>query len=126
MSVLKPESTTSNLWEETIYELNNYSVSWDDVTHIYAYDRYGNIYEITKDNFEEVAKCTDYERHFYPEYITIDSGIAIVGENFYMERIDYSYGDAWMFRYIPNYPDCPKVHIDSLLFNDMRRVSANN
>lgn len=126
MSVLKPEPIISNLWRETIDELNNYSASWDDVTHIYAYDRYGNNYEITKDNFEEVAKRTDYERHFHPENTTIDNGIVIVGNNFYMDRIDFGYGDAWMFRYIPNYTDCPKVHIDSLLFNDMRRVSANN
>lgn len=122
----KPTFSISNLWEETITELNNYSVPWDDVTHIYACDRYGNNYEITKDNFEEVAKRTNYEKHFYPENITIDSSIVIVGKNFYMERIDFSYGDMWMFRYIPDYPDCPTVHIDSLLFDDMRRVSANN
>lgn len=122
----KSTSQISNLWRETFDILYFHDLTWDDVTYIYSYDRYGNVYEITKDNFKEVAERTNYEKHFHPEHITIDYGIAIVGSNFYMERIDYGYGDAWMFRYIPNYPDCPKVHIDSLLFDDMRKVSAIN
>ncbi len=122
----KPTFTISNLWRETFDILYLHDLTWDDVTHIYSYDRYGNDYEITKDNFKEVAERTNYERHFYPESTTIDNGIVIVGKNFYMDRMDFGRGDVWMFRYIPDYPDCPTVHIDSLLFDDMRKVSAIN
>ena len=121
---LMPKS--SNLWEETIDVLHIHSLTWDDVIHIYAYDNAGIDYEITKDNFKKVAKHTNYVHHFYPDAVVIDNSIVIVGKDFYLERVDFGTGDMWMFRHIPNYTDCPTVHVDSLLFEDMRKVCARN
>lgn len=44
-----------NLWEETIEKLQRNGYTFDDVIAIYGED-----FQITKENFEEVAKETDY------------------------------------------------------------------
>lgn len=49
----------TNLWEETIEILSDYDKTFDDVLFIQ-----GDDFEITKDNFETVAKHTDYNNGF--------------------------------------------------------------
>ena len=48
-----------NLWEETIEVLEKYNKTWKDVQSIYGED-----FQITKDNFEKVAKETDYDNGY--------------------------------------------------------------
>lgn len=45
------EKDLTNLWKETINVLNSYDKSWKDVVAIY-----GENFQITKENFEEIAK----------------------------------------------------------------------
>ncbi len=47
-----------NLWEETISILKDYNLTWDDVDHIILD---GDNVTISKENFEEVARKTNYD-----------------------------------------------------------------
>ncbi len=45
----------TNLWEETICKLSEYNKTFDGVRYIQGQD-----FKITKENFERVAKKTEY------------------------------------------------------------------
>lgn len=49
----------TNLWEETIRVLGSYKLSWTDIIFVC-----GNEFQISKENFEEVAKETNYDSSY--------------------------------------------------------------
>ena len=69
----------TNLWEETIEILSEYGKTFDDVLFIQ-----GNNFEITKDNFERVAK-----------------ELVLVGKDWWIERGEYDGSEWWDFKTIP-------------------------
>ena len=86
-----------NLWEETIRVLDLHRKSWGDVSFVCGYD-----FEITKENFEEIAKNTNYDPSFGRQNIASD--IKIVGDNWWLERSEYDGAESWEYKTIPIIP----------------------
>ena len=84
-----------NLWEETIEKLQRNGYTFDDVIAIYGED-----FQITKENFEEVAKETDYYDGFGAQKVAAD--LTILGTNFIMKREEYDGSEWWNLIYIPD------------------------
>ena len=83
-----------NLWKETIEILNIHNKTWNDVEFISS-----DNFEITKDNFERVAKNTNYDNGFGVQEIAYD--IKIVGNNWWLERSEYDGAEGWDFKTLP-------------------------
>ena len=89
-----------NLWEETIEVLKSYSLTWDDVEAVIL--DYSNI-TIPKENFEEVARKTNYDKGYGA--VEIRSDLKIIGWNWWLERAEYDGSEWWELKtkpYIPN------------------------
>ena len=82
----------TNLWEETIKIIEHYDKTWDDVQIIY-----GEKFQITKDNFEKVAKETNYDSGYGSQKIAKD--LVIIGTGFAMSRKEYDGSEWWNFLY---------------------------
>lgn len=79
-----------NLWKETIKKLEDNGFTFDDVLSIY-----GNDFQITKENFEEVAKKTDYYSGYGGQEVACD--LTILGNSFIMTRGEYDGSEWWEF-----------------------------
>ena len=88
-----------NLWEETIKVLEGYDRTWEDVQIIYGED-----FQITKDNFENVAKITEYDNGYGSQKIASD--LVIIGNGFVMSRDEYDGAECW--HYLHTGFDIPK------------------
>ena len=89
----------ANLWEETIGVLKDHSLTWDDVDEVILE---GDCV-IRKENFEEVARRTNYDNGF--GCAEIRSDLVIVGWNWWLERREYDGSEWWELKikpYIPN------------------------
>ena len=84
----------TNLWEETIKVLSIYNLSWADIIYVC-----GNEFQISKENFEEVAKVTNYDRGFGAPEIATD--LKLVGDNFWFERWEYDGSEGWAYKKMP-------------------------
>ena len=84
----------TNLWEETTKILSKYGKTFDDVLFIQ-----GNNFEITKDNFEIVAKYTNYNTGFGAQRVATD--LVLVGKDWWIERGEYDGSEWWDFKAIP-------------------------
>lgn len=84
-----------NLWEETIRVLNLYKLSWEDIIFVC-----GNEFQISKENFEEVAKVTNYDSGYGAPEVATD--LKLVGDNFWLERWDYDGSEGWAYKKMPN------------------------
>ena len=84
----------TNLWEETINLLGDHGKSFEDVLFIR-----GDDFGITKDNFEEVAKKSDYYSGYGAQHIAKD--LALVGKDWWIERDEYDGAEWWKFKTIP-------------------------
>lgn len=82
-----------NLWKETVKNLEENGKSFDDVVIIC-----GNDFQITKENFEIVAKQTDYDNGYGGQEVAQD--LKIIGNGFVMVRNEYDGSEWWEF--IPN------------------------
>ena len=90
----------TNLWEETIDKLSRFSLTWDDVDAVILEN--DNV-TISKKNFEEVARKTNYYKGF--GCAEIRSDLVIVGWNWWLERREYDGSEWWELKikpYIPN------------------------
>lgn len=79
-----------NLWEETIEVLEEHGRTWEDVQIIYGED-----FQITKDNFENVAKITRYDNGYGSQKIASD--LVMIGRGFVMSRNEYDGAECWNF-----------------------------
>lgn len=84
----------ANLWKETIECLNENGKTFDDVLFIK-----GDNFDITKDNFEGVAKKTNYDNSYGAQQVARD--IVLVGENWWIERAEYDGSEWWEFKIKP-------------------------
>lgn len=80
----------TNLWKETIDILREYNKTWEDVVAIY-----GEEFQITKENFEEVAKETNYYKGYGAQHVASD--LVIIGNGFAMSRGEYDGFEWWNF-----------------------------
>nr|DAS60082.1 MAG TPA: hypothetical protein [Caudoviricetes sp.] len=84
----------SNLWEETIEFLKENDKTFEDVLYIQGED-----FKVTKENFEIVAKKTDYDAGFGAQHVPKD--LVLVGEDWWIERYEYDGAEWWDFKSIP-------------------------
>lgn len=84
----------SNLWEETIEFLKENNKTFEDVLFIQGED-----FKVTKENFEIVAKKTDYDSGFGAQHVATD--LVLVGDDWWIERAEYDGSEWWEFKSIP-------------------------
>ena len=84
----------SNLWEETIEFLKENDKTFEDVLFIQGED-----FKVTKENFEIVAKKTDYDSGFGAQHVPKD--LVLVGDDWWIERYEYDGAEWWDFKSIP-------------------------
>lgn len=85
----------TNLWKETIKKLESNGKTFEDVIVIYRDD-----FLITKKNFEEVAKKTNYDAGYGGREIASD--LKILGVDFLMTRNEYDGSEWWDYFPIGN------------------------
>lgn len=83
-----------NLWEETIKKLANHGKSFTDVKYIQGSD-----FGITKENFEQVAKKSEYYSGFGTAKVAED--LVIVGDDWWLERHEYDGSEWWEYKETP-------------------------
>lgn len=96
-----------NLWEETIEVIENNGRTWDDVTHILGTD-----FQISKENYERVAKKTYYDSGFGAAEVAED--LVIYGVGFLMKRGEYDGSEWWEFVEFGRSSNLPVVKINRL------------
>ena len=101
-----------NLWEETISVLKSHSISWDEVDAVILD---GDDVKISKKNFEEVARKTNYDSGWGAAEIRSD--LMIVGRDWWLERNEYDGSEWWEFRTMPLIPD-KKITVTKLTTGD--------
>lgn len=89
-----------NLWEETINILKDHALTWEDVDAVILE---GDNVIISKKNFEEVARKTNYDSGF--GYAEIRSDLIIVGWNWWLERREYDGSEWWELQTMPIIPN---------------------
>lgn len=87
----------ANLWEETNYALNCQNITWDEVLCVCGGD-----FRITKENFEEIARQTDYDNGYGAPEIAED--LVVMGVDWWMTRDEYDGSEWWEFHKMPNTP----------------------
>lgn len=97
----------TNLWKETIAVLEKHDKTWKDVLWVGGSD-----FKITKENFEELARETNYYEGFGAQKVASD--LRIVGDNFYLERAEYDGSEWWEYRTMPS-PSEEERTVKSLL-----------
>ncbi|HEM2578464.1 TPA: hypothetical protein U0432_001278 [Streptococcus suis] len=84
----------TNLWEETICKLSEYNKTFDGVRYIQGQD-----FKITKENFERVAKKTEYYAGFGSAKVAED--LVLVGKGWWLERHEYDGAESWHYKEAP-------------------------
>lgn len=110
-----------NLWEETIEKLQENGYIFDDVIAIYGED-----FQITKENFEEIAKETDYNDGYGCQEIAKD--LTILGKDFIMIRENYDGAEWWRMILIPDVSSSNKniKYVNSLIINSIFKTTLND
>lgn len=84
----------TNLWEETIGKLAVHDKNFDDVMYIQGSD-----FGITKENFEQVARKSNYYSGFGSAKVAED--LVLVGDNWWLERHEYDGNEWWEYKETP-------------------------
>lgn len=84
----------TNLWVETMRMLTVHGKTFKDVKYIQGSD-----FGITKENFEKVAKKSDYNSGFGVMEVAED--LVVVGDNWWLERHDYDGIEWWEYKEKP-------------------------
>lgn len=85
----------TNLWDETIQKLSDNGKVFEDVRYIQGTD-----FKITKENFEQVAKKTDYYAGYGSAKVAGD--LVLVGDGWWLERHEYDGAENWRFKENPS------------------------
>jgi len=83
----------ANLYKETISILEKYGKTFTDVRYIQNSES-----QITKDNFIQVAKHTNYRMG---GFVKIPLNLVIVGENWWLERHAFDGSEWWEYKERP-------------------------
>ena len=84
----------TNLWEETEIMLTDHGKTFKDVKYVQGSD-----FGITKENFEKVAKKSEYDAGFGAMEVAED--LVIVGNNWWIERHEYDGSEWWEYKEKP-------------------------
>lgn len=79
-----------NLWKETLGVLKAHKKTWEDVRWVGTYE-----YKISKDNFELLAKKTNYDSGYGAQEVASD--LLVVGADWYLRREEYDGAENWDF-----------------------------
>jgi prophage pi3 protein len=79
-----------NLWQETLDVLKDHDLSWDDVVCVA-----GDEFQVSKDNFEVVAKRTNYDSGYGWQEVAYD--IRLYGDGFILFRGEYDGSEWWEY-----------------------------
>jgi len=105
-----------NLWEETLNVLIKNNKSWDDVLYISNTKKNEFLlFEIPKNEFEEIAKTINYDNGFGGNEISMY--LAIVGENWWLERYEYDGSERWIYKEKPEKPNMTLSQAKALLID---------
>jgi hypothetical protein len=99
-----------NLWEETLDVLRCNGLTWDDVIYVC-----GNHFLISKENFEELARKTDYDAGFGAPEIATD--LKILGKCWWLSRGEYDGSEWWDFNKMFDVENLPTVQVNRLSVN---------
>lgn len=84
----------TNLWKETIRVLEEHGKTFENVEYIQGTD-----FGITKENFEKIAKKSDYDSGFGAARVAED--LVVVGDNWWIERHEYDGNEWWEYKEKP-------------------------
>ena len=84
----------TNLWEETTRMLAAHGKTFENVEYVQ-----GSGFGITKENFEQVAKKTNYDSGFGAAHVATD--LVVVGKNWWLERGEYDGSEWWEYKESP-------------------------
>lgn len=84
----------TNLWDETLEKLSEHGKTFEDVRYIQGAD-----FKITKENFEQVAKQSDYYTGYGAAKVAED--LVLVGKGWWLERYEYDGAESWHFKEAP-------------------------
>lgn len=110
-----------NLWEETLDVLKRCNKSWENVLYIsnikksHYYEKESVIFEIPKNEFEEIAKTINYDNGFGGNEINIQ--LKIIGENWWLERYEYDGSERWVYKEKPEKPNLTLSQVKALLID---------
>lgn len=110
-----------NLWKETLDILEKSNKSWDDVLYIsnikksQHYKDESLVFEIPKNEFEEVTKTINYDNGFGGNEINIQ--LKIVGNGWWLERCEYDGSEWWSYKELPKKPDMELSQVKALLID---------
>lgn len=111
---------TVNLWDETISRLETYDLTWDDVEMVWIeldpWDgKNSRRCKITKENFEELARDTEYDNGYGGTMIHEGlhmRGYDKTGTPFIMFRNEYDGSEWWEIHFL--YTDLPLKEVTCL------------
>lgn len=84
----------TNLWEETTRMLAAHGKTFENVEYVQ-----GANFGITKENFEQVAKKSEYYSGFGAAKVAED--LVVVGDNWWIERHEYDGSEWWEYKEKP-------------------------
>lgn len=110
----------SNLWEETIEFLKENGKTFEDVLFIQGED-----FKVTKENFEIVAKKTNYDSGFGAQHVATD--LVLVGDGWWIERAEYDGSEWWEFKTIPTEKSkvVPILYLDRGMWDTLKDMNED-
>ena len=87
-----------SLYEETLEALKENNKTFKDVLWIGGED-----FEISKENFIELAKISEYDNGYGYQMVAED--LVVVGNDWWLERGEYDGSEWWDFKTMPSRPN---------------------
>ena len=81
----------TNLWEETMRMLAANGKTFENVEYVQ-----GSNFGIAKENFEKIAKKSEYYSGFGAAEVAED--LVVVGDNWWIERHEYDGSEWWEYK----------------------------
>lgn len=96
-----------NLWKETMESLAENNLTWDDVLFVA-----GDDFQVSKENFERVARRTNYDDRYGCQEAAED--LKLYGDGFIMFRWSYDGAEWWKYINTKNPDNKPMQKIELL------------
>lgn len=84
----------TNLWDETISKLSKHGKTFEEVEYIQ-----GDDFGISKEDFENVARKTDYYAGYGSAKVAED--LKLIADNWWLEREEYDGAESWSYKEKP-------------------------